>query len=572
MVKVKAAAGRWTHLWAMGYFILLSLAVTWPLALNFTRLQGGLGDNVHFVFLIRWYARALAQPGTPLFVIPWLNYPDGWSLASTDTALAAALPGIPFTLLLGDAAGYNAAMLLTFILSGWAMFAWVRRLTGSLPAALLAGTIYACLPYRMAHYLIGHLNLSSTQWFPLFFWGLYDLLRARRWEWKAALLCGSALGLIALTSMYYLYMAALLGGIFVLGYLLWVDWRAILRPPVWLGGIAAGAVSLPLLAAGVYPFLAFNRAGGIAGRSVEYAAQYSASPTDFFLPFPGSWWWSRWMASSYLSERWVEQSLYIGAVTLVLTVLAFAWVREREPRAFLRLSAWCAAAGLVLGLGVWLNWAGQPVLVDGKPLPLPALLLFEHAPFFDKMRALARFGFFVSFFAAAAAGLGAAELFRRLKPATAGRQEWNGLVCAGLILLVWVDFAPRPAHTFSPIGPRAVDLWLAQQPGKGAVAVFPFRRQVDQDLVYYSLYHGKPYIGGFFSANYPDQYWRIQPDLDTFPSGQALERLRALGVEYILVEEASYHQPGEVLRACRGLGMPLLAEVEGYAVFGLPGE
>jgi hypothetical protein len=529
-------------------------------------LQGGLGDNVHFVFLIRWYATALGHPGTPLFEIPWLNYPSGWSLASTDTALAATLPGIPFTLLIGDAAGYNVAMLLTFVLSAWAMFAWVRSLTGSLPAAFLGGTLYAFLPYHTAHFLIGHLNLSSTQWFPLFFWGVYDLLRARRWEWRPALLAGISFGLIALTSMYYLYMTIVLALVFILGYLVWVEWRFFLRPAFWLNGLLAGGVALPLVAAGMVPFLAFNRSGGIAGRSVEYAAQYSASPTDFILPFPGGLLWSRWMASSYLSERWVEQSLYVGIVAMVLAILAFLWVRAPEQRGLLKLAAWCAAAGFILGLGVWLNWEGQPVLVGGKPLPLPALLLFEHAPFFDKMRALVRFGFFVPLFTTLAAGLGAAAAFQRLKPRP------PALLAAFLILLTLLDFGTRPKQSFTDIGPRPVDRWLAAQPSSAAVAVFPFRRQVDQDLVYYALYHGKPYIGGFFSANYPDQYWLIQPVLEHFPSPGAIALLRDLGVGFVLVEDRSYANPQEVRAACRDLSMPLLADIEGYAVFGLPPE
>jgi hypothetical protein len=563
---IKAQAGRLTHLWAIFYFTTLSLVMTWPLALHFNQVVGGLGDNAHFIFLIRWNAHVLTHPGTPFYHIPWLNYPAGWNLASTDMALASTLPGVPLALLFGDAVGFNFAMLFSFVFSGWAMFAWVRRLTGSLPAAFLAGTLYTFMPYRLAHYHIGHLNLSTTQYFPLFFWGLHDLLSARRWAWKPALLAGISLGLIAHISMYYLYMTALVAACFVLGYFIFFERRAIFRPMLWLNGLAAGIFSLPLVALGVYPFLSFSRGGGLAGRSVDYAAQYSASPTDFLLPFPGAWLWSGLLEGTYQAERWIEQSLSPGLVALVLALLAWRWVRNAEQRRLLRLLAVCSAFAFILALGVRLNWWGQPVLLDGQPIPMPAVLLFEYAPFFDKMRALARFGFFVPFFAILAAGLGAAAWFERLKP------RFMIVLTAGLIGLALLDSSVRPAAQFTSLGPRPVDRWLAAQPGAGALAVFPFHRQMDQDLEYYAYYHGKPYIGGFYSANVPDQFWLIQPALDTFPSPQALEQLRALDVAFILVEEAAYPNPAEIRAACRDQGLILQAEFEGVSVYGLPAE
>jgi hypothetical protein len=536
-------------------------------------MAGGMGDNIYFVFLIRWFATALAHPGTPLFEIPWLNYPHGWNLASTDTSLAATLPGIPFTLLWGDAAGFNLAMLFTFVFSGWAMAAWVRRLTGSAPAGLFAGTLYAFLPYHMAHYMIGHLNLSSTQWFPLFFWGLYDLLRARAWSWKPALLAGLSLGMIALVGMYYLYIALTIAVVFVLAYLLLANGRtALLQRAFWLNALTAGLSALPFTALAVFPYLDYTRSGGIASRSVEYAAQNSASPTDFFLPFPGGLLWSRWMQGTYLSERWVEQSLGVGFVGLIMALAAWFLVRS-EQRRLLRLAALCAAASFILALGVHLNWLGQPVLVNGQPLPLPGLLLFNYAPFFDKMRALARFGFFVSFFTTLAAGLGAATLFDLLKtpPFLGGPRRWLAApALVVLITLAFLEFSVHPATNFTPIGPRPVDNWLAAQPGKGAVAIFPFHREVDQDMVYYALYFKKPYIGGFYSANYPDQYWQIQPALETFPSLAALDQLRDLGVEYVLIDKKEVPDLGELTAACLDLGMPLLVDFADTSVYTLP--
>jgi hypothetical protein len=183
-----------THLLALLYFILASIAMTWPLVLHMANaVVGEIGDNIYFIFLIRWYEKAWFQLGISPFFHPWLNYPQGWNLASTDTSMATTLFGLPVSMLWGPTFGFNFAMLVTFVLSGWAMYYWLRRLTGSTQAGLVAGTIYAFLPYRMAHFLIGHMNLSGTEWFPLYFMGLYEVLRSvsgqgkLRADWKALL-------------------------------------------------------------------------------------------------------------------------------------------------------------------------------------------------------------------------------------------------------------------------------------------------------------------------------------------------------------------------------------------------
>ena len=161
------------------------------------------------------------EGGVSPFFNPLMNFPEGWNLSTTDTALASTLPGVPFSLLWGPVAGYNMAMWITFMLSGLSMYIWVHHLTKSQAAALLAGTIYAFLPYRIAHFQAGHLNLSGTAWFPLYFMGLYEILRtAKHWHWAASITTALSLGMIALSSMYYLYFTLLMTVVFGLSYLI----------------------------------------------------------------------------------------------------------------------------------------------------------------------------------------------------------------------------------------------------------------------------------------------------------------------------------------------------------------
>ena len=575
---------RLHHLWALVYFSFFSLLMTWPLALRMRdSVVGEIGDNIYFIFLIRWYQKAWLELGISPFFHPWLNYPQGWNLASTDTSLATTLFGLPASLVAGPTFGYNFAMLVTFVLSGWAMYVWVRRLTGSPAAGLVAGTIYAFLPYRMAHFLIGHMNLSGTAWFPLYFMGLYDLLRSvrrgapLRKALRPLLLAAVSLGLIGFTSMHYLLMTTVITAVFLLAYLLLVDrdqlrskayWQSLLtRFGLW------GLAALPLVILSVLPFLGLQSDGGLASRTVSYVSMYSASPTDFILPSTQHWLFGRWVGANFDRSLWIEATFYIGAVALALA--AAAWVKRADTghAGLLKVALAVIVVAFVLALGTDLHWNNQRVEVpvpgflqpvldrETAPIPMPSLLLFRYMPFYSKMRALMRMGFYVLLFSSLMAGLGSAWLLEK-----AGRKRMLPLA-ALLIALVFVDFYPGMYRSFDLVQARPVDHWLAEQTGQGAVAQFPAIQLEDQDQVYNTLIHGKPFIGGFFSANQPEQYLRIRPVLENFPSSEGAALLRELGVQWALFDTRQYPDFAALRPQVEALGLRYIDTIGDQAVF-----
>lgn len=583
LTSLKSGRGileRLAPLWALLFFTALSIFMTWPLALRMRdAVVGEIGDNIYFIFLIRWYQKAWFELGISPFFHPWLNFPQGWNLASTDTSLATTLFGLPVSLLWGPTFGYNFAMLMTFILSGWAMFTWVRRLSGSALAGLVGGTIYAFLPYRMAHFLIGHMNLSGTVWFPFYFMSLYELLREPKMDRKSLAIGAISLGLIGFSSMHYLLMTAVMTVVFIAGYLLLVEWKRLkawaywrkLLPRLVIFGLAA----LPLVLLSALPFLGLNSQGGLASRTVDYASMYSASPTDFILPSTDHFLWGNWVGSHFDRSLWIEASFYIGAVALGLAVLA--WVRRKRTghAALMKVALFVIIVSFILGLGIYLHWDNQRVevpvpgflqtLIDREtaPIPLPAYFLFKYVPFYSKMRAVMRMGFFLLIFSPMMAGLGASLLFNRVAP------RWTGPLAALLIALVLFDFYPGPYTQFAKVESRPVDAWLAEQSGQGAVAQFPFIQAEDQDQIYNTLTHGKPFIGGFFSANQPEQYLRIRPVLSDFPSVEGAALLKGLGVQWVLFDTRQYEDFSQVRRQVEDLGLIYRETVGSEAVFEL---
>ena len=565
------------HLGVLLFYTVLTLAFTYPLALHLSdSVLGGTGDNLYFAWLTGWYEHAFFDGGGHPFFSQWMNYPEGWNLSTTDTALAAVFPGAFFRHFFGPIAGYNLAMMLTFVLSGWAMYCWVRHLTRSEGAALLAGAVFAFLPFRMAKLLIGHLNLAATQWFPLFFMGLTGILRneARGW-WQPAVLTAVSLGLIGFTSMYYLYMVLLVALVFVLAYLLFSRLDVLTKTAFWKQVGIFIVLAVPLLYLSVQYFFNLATTGTILSRDWEYASMYSASPTDFFLPSTDHFLFGRWVGSHFNRDLWPEATLYIGLVTLVLIGFA-VWKRNSTRAGPLVWAALTAAlAAFILALGTDLHWNAERVTVavpaflqpllgrSETPLFLPTYWLFNHLPFFDRMRALARFGLFTNVFTTLLAGLGAAALLQR------GKGRWRAGAAMALMVLVLLDFYPGPyTGQLTKIEPRPLDTWLASQPGDGAVAMFPFEQVQDQINIFANLMHGKPFIGGLFNAYQPPQYLNIKSTLDRFPAPQAVDLLHELGITYIVVDTTAYGDYPLVERELEVNGLMLLTEQGQYQVYG----
>jgi hypothetical protein len=559
------------------YFTVLSIIMTYPLVARMGSVAPGAGggDGSYFIWLVGWYQKALFQLKISPFFAPYLNYPQGWNLATTDITPAMVAIALPGSLLFGPAWGFNFSMLLSFILSGWAMYLWVKHLTNDSIAGLVAGTVFAFLPYRMTHFLVGHLNLAGTQWFPFYFWGLFDLLKQEKFSWKPVLMAGIAAGLIGLTSPYYVYMTMLLTIVFLLGFFIFKGYKRLKHVVFWKSLLAFGVLAVLLVGLSMLPYLQLGSENGLTTRSVEYMNRYSASPTDFVIPSIKQFLWGNWIDATFNPDVFHESTLYIGAVAFVLAVIA--WIKRRQLRnpELLGIAILVAAAGFVLALGIQLHWLGkqivslptvlQPILhrTDMPTIYFPAYYLYRYLPFFSKMRVMMRFGLFTLIFTSLMAGLGAYLL---TKSASSKVRNWVGVA---LLVLVFIDFYPGVLKDFSTTKARPLDTWLATQPNTGALAQFPFDEESSQGQVYYTLFHQKPFLGGDFSSNATEQFVRIRPVMNTFPSRESVALLKQLGVTYVVVDSVRYSNFYYVDRDLRAFGLDLLYVSEKQYVYGL---
>ncbi len=556
-----ARMSRREHLAVLAAFAVLAAIGTWPLAAHLSdAVLGPPGDNYEYVYKIWWFKTALLERGqSPLFN-PDVFYPSGYDVSLSETTLANMALALPFAVLWGEVVAYNAVVLLSFVLSGWAMYALARYLTGSRLAGAVAGAAFAFSPYRMAHLGAGHLPLLGTQWIPLAFLFAERAFRAK--SVRDGALAGLFLGLTALSSWYYAYMVGLFLVLF--GVLRWAqarrEWTARRLAAVVAAFVAVAA--LVMLPAAV-PLLRNAGAGATEYRSLAYIDQWSAGLADLLWPNVFNPIWGQSLAERYLPNI-QEGVLYLGWAALAL---AAVWAARRRDKA-LGVYAWLGIVGVVLALGTTLHVAGGPLRIhvpDGmarafargmyflteraalNPLafgkmdvagtvviPMPTLLLYLFFPFFTAMRVPARFALMGILSVSVLAGAGAAQVAAQAR-ARAGRVA----AIVGLALILALDLASAPFPLgYSEARGQPVDAWLAAQPKPSPVAQFPRERTWYGYPLYQQRFHGQPIAYGY-GTFVPLSFRAAEQVLDEFPSDEAVDWLEANGVRIVLLAQGS---------------------------------
>jgi hypothetical protein len=508
-------------------YVFLAIIFTWPLILHLnTHVLGHPADNFEYVWKMWWVPHAIFERGISPFWQPDVYYPFGFPMANGELTPIHTFFLAPLTLLLGDVMTYNLAGLASGVLSGWFMYhlacGWMERLEPEHPSllhlgAFFAGAAYAFCAYRFTH-LSAQLPLVGTHWLVLAIFGLDRWVGSRRAG--DAVLAAVGIAFASLSSWYYAYMLLLLGPVYLVAradnlITLIADRRS------WLAAglvvVIVGALCGPFL----LPYLRLY-AEGSTSVPLWDASFWAASPSDYLLPNPHHPLWGEkilyviWPTSG---DWRFEFAVSIGWITLLFSL--WGWGRLRG--AHWRAMKWVTVAAFVLSLGPYLHLGRIP-----SKVPLPVLGIRAVLPGADSIRTWGRFSIFVMFGMSVLAGAGL-MLWSEQHEAQRTRLAVAAVALGLMLFEAWPGTQP-----ISAVGPRAVDTWLASQPGNEAIMQYPLDEALSGPAMLYTRYHGKPVVFGY-GTYLPFVYRDRHPELLTFPGDPALDLLQAWNVRYILV-------------------------------------
>jgi hypothetical protein len=477
---------------------------TYPLVLRFTTAIPGYGDAYQFLWNLWWVKRALVDRHESPLVIGDVHFPYGSHLYFHTLNLLQDVMALPITILAGLPAAYNFLVVLSFTLSGYAMYRLSRYVLDhdvdrdcsaaqdgrARLAAFVAGMAFTLSSYRFVH-LLGHLDLLSTQWLP--FTALFLLKARRETSWRNSLYLGAFLAATTLTSSYYASYMLVFVGLVVTHVVARRDdgWRGA------LGRIAAAVGVFALLVSPVLmPMLALGRTQGRTPNPGYDVDRFSADGLAFVMPSSLHPLWGRSVAPVYdiiaRNGAGLEAIVFLGGVALLLAICGLKRMHRRVWTFWL---VGCLVFG-ALALGPVLHLGGSALAPS-----LSALMpyrLFARLPYGDIPRVPARFVVMAMLCLSVLAALGAWSLLRSLTMPRAAAAT------VALTATIGFENAVVPLRLTDVQVPPYFDR-LARETGREGVIEVPIPddpAEFPRRMLWQAV-HGQPVYGGYLSRGLP---------------------------------------------------------------------
>jgi hypothetical protein len=464
-----------------------------------------IGDPLLSTWRLSWFAHQLPRDPAHLFDGN-IFYPEKNTLAFSDAMLVPSLTVAPLVWLgVHQLLAYNLLLLSGFALSGAAMFLLVRSLTQHTGAALVAGFVFAFLPYRYMHY--AHLELQMAQWMPLCLWAFHRTVADGRM--RDGLLTGLFLALQTLSSFYY--------GIFFATYLIPVGIALVLgarRARFWpvVRALVSGAVLAAVL---VMPFTRpyFAARQSVGERPLTEVEFYSAIPQDYFVAHQRNTFFGPFSQARASQERELFEGFIVPAVALS--------------------ALWPPISAARMGYGMGLALAFELSLgTNGMVYPW----LRDHALPFRGLRVPARMAIVVGLSLAILVGYTVARISRS-GLARRARLAAVGAIALGIVAeyhstLVLDEVWRRPPPVYEALSGRP-DAVLIELP-----LIAPDLAR-EPTYMYFSTFHWHRLVNGYsgFSPRWYPDLINLMAD---FPNDETVEDLRHRGVDYVVVHGAFY--------------------------------
>lgn len=528
MTREQAASGRTTSWWqdlvVVTLYLLLTVAMTWPLTSRLTTHFAGRDVDAWINPWATWWTEKVVSEGFDLYETPMLFYPHGVSLAFHSFIHVTTALALLFRPWLGNLGAHNATVVLAYGLSGYGMFCLARYVTRSSLAAFFAGLVFAFFPYRMDE--SSHPGLSSNQWMPLYLLFLAQLLKEERKKYVIPAAIFFVLN--ALTGWHLMTLVCLLSAAY-LGYLLVIERWRLSRATIWnlvLLAALIGAILAPLF----YPIAREHLTAPSAYIQVPLEKGKGNDLIAFFLPSKEHPIWGK-LVRPLCEQIKSQRSAYLGFTVIGLSVIA-ALMNWRQARFWIAVGV----ASMLLSIGPYLQINGQQfeVLV---PWSVPIVSLLRH-PF--------RFMLLVGFALSLTSGLGLAALLGR--PGNDRRRKQWTLAGAAIALLI-VEYLCLPFPTTAATVHEQY-FALAKIPGDGAILDLPMGRHRSKPYMYYQIVHGRPIVEGHVSRTPQDAYAFIEADptlrsinacgdwgLPPADLAPLLSSIKAHGIDYVILHK-----------------------------------
>ncbi|MDQ4077135.1 MAG: hypothetical protein M3220_12910, partial [Chloroflexota bacterium] len=542
-----------------------------------------------------WFRHALLDLGVNPLQTDFIFYPLGIDLVLYTYNIFNAAVALPLLDWLGPIVTSNLILIGMTVLSGWGVWLLVRWLLARTlgvqgrwvqVASWGAGALYAFGAYRAVYAALGHYDLVSTGFIPLFalfflksFWGAASDPRSANDDrgivaYRPAVLAGIFMAAALANEMIFGVFLAMLA-LILMGF----TWRRAVRG--WVGRLAVAVLTAVVLWAPVgIPVVRTLLSTDFVLTGWGDALKLSADLFSFTSPTAlHPLWGPEWVEElrnvqvnvvSPGASRFSDvNTVFVGISTLLLSLLAVLRFRHL-------VAAWAAglvtflllALGPVLQVGGKYLWSFDGVLPGGQltAIPLPFIVL-HYLPIVQGNRAANRFSVVLLLCAAVLVGYGLWWVARAVGERTR-RANMGTLMAAGLSGVLLVEQLALPLPLTDARIPEGYHV-IAEDPDDVAVLTLPLGWRNSFGVTgaentrnqYYMVAHGKRLLQGNISRAPAEkfEYWERLPVLRSLieiqndravseeqkaeDAARALETMALLGVRYVVVHPGIEGRP-----------------------------
>lgn len=468
---------KWVGIPLLLYFFFFCI-YSWPWISNFnTSFMTDAGDGLQNVWNIWWVNKSV----TELQQLPWhtsfLHAPHGVTLLGQTLNPFNGFVAIGLLTFLSLTQAFNVMIIFSFVVAGLTAFWLCYYFSRSYVPSLIGGFIYTFSSYHFAH-AIGHMQLVSLQWIPLFILLWWMLLKRPRY--LTAVGAAIALLLVLMCDYYYFLYSVITAGIIVLYF-----WRTNQLPPLKsrktiLPFGVFGAVSLLLVAPLPLALLRLNSQEVLSGSHPTRELS-----TNVIAPFlNGGFWRFAWLTDWYwkrVPAGLSESSIYLGISVIGMSLVGL-FKRNKIKK---DINFWLILA-FVFGV-----FSYGPRLMIGsnsiEMIPLPYAFLEKIFPPLKLSGVPVRMMVMVTLSVAVISALVLAKI---------NLSQTKGKVILGVIFAVlFIDMFPAKL----PITPDEQPNYVKALRELPAGIVYDNGTETSPEALYSQTYHEKPMVLGYIS-------------------------------------------------------------------------
>lgn len=485
---------RWLAKWA-GIPLILYFAFfcffTWPWITHFNGwFFTDAGDGLQNVWNIWWVDKSV----TDLNQLPWftnyLHAPHGVTLLGQTLNPFNGFVSIILLNFMSLTQAFNVMIIFSFIMGGLTAFWLCFYFSKSYIPSIIGGAIFTFSSYHFAH-AIGHMQLVSLEWIPLFILLWWKLLKTPRY--LTAVGASLSLLLVLFCDYYYFLYCILTAGIVVLYF-----WRTKQLPPLkdrktLLPFGLFGLLSTVLVAPLPLALLRLNHQEVLTG---SHPARVLS--TNILAPLlDGGFWRFSWLTDWYwrhVPSSLSESSVYLGLAAIVVVVTGFL----RRKKIKKDIGFW-----LILGLIFGVLSYGPRLMIGNNSIeavPLPYSLLEKVLPPLKLSGVPARMMVMVTLSVAVICAL----VLSKLKLS----ERRSKILVVVFCLVLFVEMMPTDLPLTTNKYPQYAKALKTLQAG----IVFDNGAQDSPAALYSQTYYEKPMVLGYISRtpkSVEDKDWLI---------------------------------------------------------------